>query len=261
MRNGFRSIAGPKTALTTFDSSYYGKDLHIPLEVPGLSRQALTYSTATFGYSHDEDFTPNSVAGSTSYTPLLQGLDRTISNIDSGFIMHKGNDTAFNQNFLLHADMTAVMHQIQLSFAVALNVSAYTSDNFKINSVSISTRSFQGASKPTPFGTDAPHIIEPESAFANLTATGTQIFIVRHALDVPDLLYQDQPFTINITVNETTGTGTRQVGIVPLFPLFADAGNKTFYQSGMTMHIHPIPGHTNELIPFLTTGGWRLTSQ
>lgn len=246
-----------RTAQGVYDLSYYGHDLRFQLEKPGLTAQSITYSTATFGRSHDDDFTPNA-SGSVAYRPLILDPARILSNVDQGFILHEGNDTAFNMDYILHADMTAAIHQIRLSMAFGLNVSAYSAGNFAINSVTFTLNTYQNAQQPTQGNVGTPVVIEPETAFSALTATGTQIFIIQHDLDVPRLLWQDQPLTLNITVNETTGTGTRQVGLVPLWPMFAASGNKMYYESEMQAHIHPLPQHINDLIPML--GDFTITS-
>lgn len=252
-RYALQSSYDTRSVLGVYDTSYYGYDLRFPLNTPNLTAQSITFSTSTFGRNADETFTPTT-AGSVTYQTLLVDPDRLISNIDQGFICHLGNNTAFNQNYLIHADMTAVTHQIRLCFAVGLNVSAYTSGNFALSSVDISVQAFQNSQQPAMNSIPYTTHLSPQSAFSNLTAPGTQIMIIRADVDLSFLAYEQQPITINITVNETTGTGTRQVGLVPLFPLFATAGNKDFYESTAQVHIHPVPQHISTLRPFI--GDW-----
>jgi hypothetical protein len=55
-------------------------------------------------------------------------------------------------------------------------------------------------------------------------------------------VYQNQPFGFTITINETSsGTNTRQIGLVPIFPYQATDVFKKFYESEIIAHFRPLP--------------------
>jgi hypothetical protein len=227
-----------------YDAANYGYDLKIPLVDPRLTG-ATTFTgsaSATVHRTTDHDFTPS---GSTSvaYTPLLHSTDTVLTSLDTHLIYHEGNNTPFDQDYLIPADMTAIVHQIELSFAVALNCSAYVDGSPVLNYVRLEIASYQRSSAPLLPPMTA--ILRPSSAFTALAATGTHLFIVRDTIDIPFRIQQNGPITLNMQINVTgdSANDTIQVGIVDVYPVAKTSATKRLFASELIAHIHTAPEH------------------
>ena len=241
--------ANPRRKLPlVYDAAYYGYDLHVPLVDPRLTAvQTFTMSaSATAFQTTAEDFIPSGTT-SVNYTPLLHSLDPVLTNLDTGLIAHEGNTTAFNQDYLIEADMSAVVHQLQISAAFALNVSTWVDGTLLLDGLRVSIASYQSNAKPImpPYVT----IIRPETAFTALSANGTHLFIVRAYVDVPFKIAIHGPVVINLQILTAgaAGTDTYQIGIVDMYPVHKTTAAKRLFPSEIIAHIHPIPEHTEEL--------------
>lgn len=188
---------------------------------------------------------------------MMTNPGRYMSDQTTGWIQNEGDDTAYNTDWAAISPVTGVITQFQYEFAVGLNVSAYTAGNFAIGSVDLTLQAFMANNTPAPGSMNVPVRISPSTAFTALTATGTQIMTVRGTIDTYVRTYKGFPITLRLAINETTGTGTRQVGLVPQFPMFAAAGNKMFYESQVIARILPLPQGAQAVTPF--TDGWNLT--
>jgi hypothetical protein len=237
----------PKTAFTTFDTANPGIPLHYPLERPGRTQQLITFSTAAYANSADFDFQTVGTT-QTAHQQLMTDPDRIISDMTTGFIQHLGNNTAFAVNHLWIAPITGVIRQLQVCAAFGLNVSAFTSGTFSISSVDFSLQSWQASGQPSPFNSQATIRVLPETAFTPLGAIGTEIYVVTFTMDTFIRTFRGKPTTFSITVNETTGTGTRQVGIVPLFPMYAAAGNRAVYESQVIARMEALPDQAQDMV-------------
>jgi hypothetical protein len=233
-----------RTLWGSYDISTGGIPLPLPLDIPHTyTEQQITFSTASYRRSTDPTFL-TSAGTTTTFRRLLRDQDRIVMQTDTGLILHEGNDTAFTEEFLYSSPITGVIDQLELSFAVGVNVSAFTNGSVTINSVTVTPRSFFAAAAIDGFNQSAytPTTIAVASAFTALTATGTQIFIVKAVLNTPMRVYQNQPFGFTITINETSsGTNTRQIGLVPIFPYQATDVFKKFYESEIIAHFRPLP--------------------
>ncbi len=234
-----------------YDASSYGHDLPIPLIDPTLTgTKEITFSAAgTVHRSTVHDFAPTG-GSATDYVPLIHSTDSLLSNLDTGLIVHEGDNTAFEQNYLLESDMSAAVHQIQCSFAVAMTVAAWTDATLALDSVSITLSSYMNAGQPL----DQPQtlVIRPSSAFSALAAAGTHLFIVREVIDIPLSLRVHGPLIMNIKINTTgtRGSDTYQVGLVDMWPIAKSTAAKRLLPSELIMHMHPIPEHVEELVKY-----------
>lgn len=247
VRQAERMKRQPRNVRGVYDSANYGYDLHIPIKDPRLTTvTTFTYSTGiTEKQFNVEDFTP---AGSEiEYVPLLHSTDLVFMTDDTVPILHNGNGAAFNQNYLIEADMTAQLHQIEVCMAVALNCSAYTNGSLTINSIDITPQSFMAANQPlNNFGVQR---ILPDTAFTPLGATGLLVFIARGFVDIPAKLKQGAPLILNVVINTTTsGTNTFQVGLLPRFADIVNNIAKDWNISEFIAHIHPLPEHIDEVL-------------
>ena len=151
--------------------------------------------------------------------------------------------------------MSAAVHQIQVSAAFILNVSAWVDGTPALAGVQFQLSSFEATAAPLlqPVTT----IFRPSSAFSALGANGAHLFIIRDFIDLPFQIHQNAPVTLNIQIL-TTGTSandTYQVGIVDMYPVHKTTAAKRMLPSELIIHVHPTPEHTEELNKMT---GWTL---
>ena len=219
-----------------YDVSNYGEDLSFQFGIDNLALQSFTMSAAATAM-FKSTATVNLSGTSTTVFPV-EDMDLVLSDIDTFGILNEGDDTAFNRIYVFEPDMTAMIYKASVKMAFALNVSAYTSGSFDLASVSfIISQVVNGVTEKID------EFVVPATLTA-LTASGTQVFIIvadRHYTTFKAV--KGQPITVQIIVNETTGTGTRQIGIMPCFPFQKDAILKPITSSVMSLHIHATLDH------------------
>lgn len=241
----------PRSMLGVYDASTGGIDLTYPLDFQGTgySFQNITFSTATFGRIADDEYTTGT--GLEGFIPLPNDPGRFFSSSDAGYIINEGNNNQFSENFSFRPNISGVLTQMRLNFAMALNVSSYTSGNFSLDGVGVTVNSYQNSTQPVPFSSNGQIELLPEVDFTPLTATGTQIIIVRTVLNGSVQLVPGQPLTVELTLDTTLGTGNSQAGLLPFFPLYATTANKFNYESSLQLHILPTPANIDTIRPFM----------
>ena len=213
----------------TYDVSNYGKDVTIQLGTDTLALKGFTISSATFEQSSE------------SATVFHMGDEGTIiSDTDTIGIAYEGNNTAFDRSYQFLPDMAAYVYKYEILAGFAENCSAYTSGGVDIDSVRFTL------STTLPDGTEENIIFDRyvTSSTSALEATGTNVFIAHLEDNTPLKLVKGYPVRLRIRVNETTsGTNTRQVGLLPLFCFQKEALAKIFTTSVFDMHLHPTLDH------------------
>jgi len=244
----------PQTVFATYDGANYGQWVNFDIAPIGLTESTITFSTSNFRRSTDLAFSatmtgnPPTPANATNYQNLLSNVERVMAQNDTGIILSEGASTAFNEDYDLFFPVSGVIDQIMLNFAVALDVSVFTAGSFNLSSVDLTFKSYQNQGQPGPTSPTGSIRISPNSAFTALTTTGTNILIVRAFIkDFQFNVYQGFPLTLNITINETTGTGTRNIGIVDIFPYLAANQLKKFYTSQIACHVNRNPDSLNRI--------------
>ena len=218
-----------------YDVSNYGEDITIQLGIDNLTLQSITASTAAFFKATE---TVN-IDGTATTTFPLEDMDIVLSDINTFGLAHEGDDTAFNRIYVIEPDMTAFVYKASIKAAFALNVSAFTNGTRDLTDVQFIIKQSINDSM-----TETIDNFSVTATLTALTATGTAIFII-----VADRHYNNfkavkgRPITVQIIVNETSGTGTRQVGIMPCFPFQAAAIIKPITTSTMSLHIHATLDH------------------
>jgi len=219
-----------------YDVSNYGADLTIQFGIDNLASQSITVSTASFFKSTD---TINLDGTSTTVFPV-KDMDLILSDTDTIGLIHEGNNTAFNRIYEFEPDMTAMIYEMSVKMAFALNVSAFTNGSCDIDSVRFVVKQVLDSQQ-----TENIDDFTIPATLTALTATGTQIFIIvadRHYANFKAV--KGRPITVQIIVNENqSGTNTRQVGILPCFPFQAAAVIKPFTTSVISAHVHPTLDH------------------
>ena len=209
----------------TYDVANFGHDVTLPLNCISGSVVTLTPSTATFVQMLEDGNVP------------IDEVDLFITDSDKMAMIHQGNDSDFDTTYEWTPDMSAQAYQIAFNFAVGMKVSAYTSGNFKISSIQVIGKQVGGGEGDFVY---INKIIDP--GMANMTSATEQVAIINFATTVSAKVF-DKPLTFQIKVNTTSGSGTYQCGIIPLFCYFGTAIPKTWTTSSILMHIHADLAH------------------
>ena len=209
----------------TYDVANFGHDVTLPLNCISGSVATLTPSTATFVQVLEDGNVP------------IDEVDLFITDSDKMGMIHQGNDSDFDTTYEWTPDMSAQAYQIAFNFAVGMKVSAYTSGNFKISSIRVIGKQIGGGEGDFVY---INKIIDP--GMSNMTSATEQVAIINFATSVSAKVF-DKPLTFQIQVNTTSGSGTYQTGIIPLFCYFGTAIPKTWTTSSILMHIHADLAH------------------
>ena len=200
-----------------YNISDYGKPLFLPI-TDVLTAQSVTLSSATITRSTDGSNFP------------IDDYPYVISAIDTVGLIHEGNNTVFDRIYTWNPDFTSKIYKMTLSFAMGINVSAYTSGNFNINNlIIIITDRITG--KEIFRNTI-------NSGAANQTAISFSYHIFNVDVNTPFDAYNNHPIDIRVQMSTTTGTGTRQEGMLTFFPFQAAAVSKIFTLSGILIYPH-----------------------
>ena len=219
-------------SLAVYDVGSYGEDLWLPLTDVGLTETALTFSTATVTRDTHDGKQP------------VDTYPRVFSDTDLGLLLNEGNDTAFSQTYTLDPDMTAIVYKISLNFCAVLTCSAYTNGGLSLGGLHI---------KLTERSTNDRLLYENtfQSGAATLGATGTQIHWFTQDIVETIKVNKGNPVDILIELETVvTGTNTRQEGYAPVAPLLKTAVMKPFFESGISLHVHPDLSHADGVFKY-----------
>ena len=215
----------PALIKPVYDVSNFGTGVTLPLNCLSGSTTTLTPSTATFVQVLEDSKVP------------IDEVDMFITDSDKMALVHAGNDTDYDTTWHWDVDMSNQAYQITMNFAVAMKVSAYTSGNFKIDNVQVIIKQVGGGEGSFVY---VNKIIDP--GMANMVSATEQVAIINFSTRVSAKV-ADKPLTFQIKVNTSSGSGTYQTGIVPLFCYFGAAVPKTWTTSSVLLHIHADLAH------------------
>tara|TARA_R110002020_G_scaffold69913_1_gene181722 strand:+ start:32 stop:790 length:759 start_codon:yes stop_codon:yes gene_type:complete len=209
-----------------YDISAYGEDLFLPITTDTLALQAVTWSAVNeLVQEHSED---------------LEAYSRLVSDIDSLGILNEGDGNRFSRQYDFLTDMSAWAYKFNLTFAVALSVTAYTSGNHSVDSVTVNFYEL------LPDKTQLRQIatMQHDTNMSNLGATGTNVAIMHFEGNTPFKIIQGNYLRCEIIFNSTdTGTATSFEGIMPYFYCQTGSLAKTMIESGLEAHLHPALDH------------------
>ena len=214
-------------SVSVYNVGDYGNDLFLPFTDVGLTETAITFSTATITRDLEDSNQP------------LDSFPFVYSDTDSGVLLNEGNDTAFSQTYSYNPDMTAIIYAIHLSFPAAVICSAFTSGTLNVGALHI---------KITERSTNDRLLYENtfQSNAANLTGTGTSLHFFQQDVVETILVRKGNPIDILVElVTVTTGTNTRQEGVVALAPYLKTAVLKSFTMPGIALHLHADLSHAD----------------
>jgi len=219
-------------SLAVYDVASYGTDLFLPLTDVGLTETALTFSGVTMTRDTSDSNQP------------LDSFPRVYSDTDSGLLLNEGNDTAFNQTYTLDPDMTAIIYKISLNFCAVLTCSAYTNGGLNIGGLHIKISERSSNDRLLYENTF-------QSGAATLSATGTSMHWFTQDIVETIKVRKGNPIDIQLNlVTTVTGTNTRQEGYAPVAPLLKTAVMKSFYESGISLHLHPDLSHADGVFKY-----------
>jgi len=211
-----------------YNTGDYGHDVVFPLLQSQTSNvQSLTPSTASFHQTLHDSARP------------IDEVAMFISNLDKCEQLHAGNDTNFDQTFLIQPDMSFFSYKIAVNMGFGLKVSAFTSGTVNLGNIHVTiTEDGKGAGDTTIVD----QIVDAGSS--NLTATGEQIVAFHVDVIQPIKFTKARPIKVRIqTEVEETGTNTWQVGMLPVYPLIAPAVAKQWLLSQVEVHAHASLDH------------------
>lgn len=209
----------------TYDVSSYGEDLQLPLGTLPLALQSITWSTIDTLQVVDSD---------------MEHYSRLVSDIDTLGIMNEGDGVAFNETWHFLSDMSAFCYKFNLTFAVGLAVTAYTSGDHSVDSAQVIINEL------LPDGTKLREIanMTKNTGMVSLTATGTSIVIMTFEGNTPFKIAQGNIIELQIILGRTdTLVATTFEGIMPLFYFQEGSLAKLMIESTLALHLHPALDH------------------
>ena len=215
----------PALIKPTYDVANYGHDTSLPLSCISGNVATITPSTSTFVQVLEDNRVP------------IDEVDLFITDSDKMALIHLGDDTDFDKTYEWAPDMSAQAYTLTFSFGVGMKVSSYSSGNFKIDSVQVICNQIGGGEGTVNF---VNKIIDP--GMSNMTSAVAQVAIINFSTTVSTKVF-DKPLTFQIKVNTSSGSGTYQTGIIPLFCYFGTAIPKVWTTSSVLMHLHADLAH------------------
>jgi len=219
-------------ALAVYDIASYGTDLFLPLTDVGLTETALTFSGVTMTRDTTDSNQP------------LDTFPRVYSDTDSGLLLNEGSNTVYNQTYTLDPDMTAILYKVSLNFCAVLTCSAYTNGGLNIGGLHIKISERSSNDRLLYENTF-------QSGAATLSATGTSMHWFTQDIVETIKVRKGNPIDIQLNlITVVTGTNTRQEGYAPVAPYLKTAVMKSFYETGISLHLHPDLSHADGVFKY-----------
>jgi len=218
--------------ISVYDVASYGTDLFLPLTDVGLTETTLTFSGVTMTRDTSDSNQP------------LDSFPRVYSDTDSGLLLNEGNNTIYNQTYTLDPDMTAILYKVSLNFCAVLTCSAYTNGGLNIGGLHIKISERSSNDRLLYENTF-------QSGAATLSATGTSMHWFTQDIVETIKVRKGNPIDIQLNlITVVTGTNTRQEGYAPVAPYLKTAVMKSFYESGISLHLHPDLSHADGVFKY-----------
>jgi len=215
-----------------YDVAFYGQDVVIPLNNDTLALQQMTWS-ALAGLVQSND----TVAGGDLQ---IEPHERVFSDVDILGILNQGDGVRFSRSYQWLSDMSAWVYKFDVTFCLALAVTAFTSGNHSVDSVRLRIRELDAS------GNEIKEIasLVSSTVMGNITSVATRANIVHFEGNTPFKISAGNIVDFNFTFTSTdTDVATTFEGIMPYY--FAQEGNlpKALFESGITLHLHPSLDH------------------
>ncbi len=214
-----------------YDVSSYGRDKVIPLTTDTLLLEPIIWSEL----SELIQISPNN-AGVDSF---LEDYPEVISNVDTLGILNEGEGVPYSRTFEWLTDMTAWVYKFNLSFAMAIAVTSWTSGNISIDSVKCTLSERRADGKLVKIiGT-----FVKATGMSTITSAVNAVIIMHIEGNTPFKISVGNILRLQIEFTTTNGDATTFEGIMPYF--FFQKGNlsKSLSKSALILHLHPALDH------------------
>ena len=208
----------------------YGQDVTLPLGTDTLALQSITWSAINELLQ----------VKATGADVDIEEYSRALSDIDTLGIMNEGDGIRYSRTFDFLSDMSAWIYKINLTFAVALSITAISSGNHSIDSVQVLVQELKGD------GTLVREILtaSQNTGMTNLTAINNSVAIMHFENNKPFKISTGNIVRLTISFSSTdTGVATTFEGIMPLFYFQEGSLLKTMCESALILHVHPALDH------------------
>lgn len=225
-----------------YDLAHYPKPLYLDWSVwnPG---------SVSVGNSAIADFTlsPNTLAGyntgGISTTGLNDisndGFPSAIMNDTNLTLVYEANDTEFSASFDWYPPTDVIVDRLLSNFAVGLIESAHSAGSFGISSVRFLVDVFKR--NETEKITPPMNVTATGGGVTGLAANGANGYCIYNFIKRdPFIAYAGGKVRFQIVATISTGTGTYQNGIMPIFPYHSTGGMRSYFKSGCLLHTRPI---------------------
>jgi len=219
-------------SIAVYDVANFGTDLFLPLTDIGLTETALTFSGVTMTRDTDGSNQP------------LDTFPRVYSDTDSGLLLNEGTDTAFNQTYTLNPDMTGILYKTSINFCAVLTCSNYTNGGLNIGGLHIKISERSSNDRMLYENTF-------QSGATTLSAPGTSMHWFTQDIVETIKVRKGNPIDIQLNlITVVTGTNNRQEGYAPVAPYLKTAVMKQFYETGISLHMHPDLSHADGVFKY-----------
>lgn len=214
-----------------YDVAFYGQDKIIPFGTHTLALQSITWSAL------DELL---QTIPSTGGSIQIEDYSRLISDVDILGIMNQGDGTRFDITFEWLSDMSAWIYKFDITIAVALDVTAFTSGAHSVDQVRF--RITEITTGGDPVQNIADQIIDTD--MTNTAAIETKVAIVHFSGNKPFKIQQGNIVRIRINfISTDTLVATTFEGIMPIFYFQEGSLAKIMVESALILHLHPSLDH------------------
>lgn len=217
-----------RTANFGYDLANWPYKFYLPFGVDTLTGTpfTLTPNTQIVRVSHQFDATTRF---------MLDEFPTALSDTTNLTLLNEGDDTDYSRELVYYTPVDAIIDRLTFNIAMGLQVSAYTSGNFRISRVKATITAWKASGqKANEFD-----INMLTSGTTAMTAVDNQFVIFNETYTQPLPLYAGGALSISIDTDKTVGVGTYQQGIVDVFPYANTGGLRTYSQSGVMVYARP----------------------
>ncbi len=209
-----------------YDVAFYGEDLHLPLGVAPLAGQNITWSQLDELKVVDSD---------------IENYSRIISDADTLSVLNKGDGVAFDHEYNWLSDMSAWVYKYNITMAVALELTAWTSGDHSVDSVRIIlTERLQDGTLVKTIADSTKN-----TGMTNTQAAESKVAIVTFEGNQPFKISQGNFVRLQVILGRTdTMVATSFDGVMPLFYFQEGASPvRQLIESTMNLHLYPALDH------------------
>ena len=173
-------------AKPVYDVAFYGQDLQLPLGLAPLALHPIVWSGIDELKNVGTD---------------MENYSRIISDIDNLGILNLGDGVAFDHTYNWLSDMSAFVYKFNLTLAVGLSVTAWTSGDHSVDTVRvILTERLSDGTLVKPIAD-----LQQDTGMTTLNGVGDEICIMTFEGNVPFKVSQGNTVRMQIILGRTDG--------------------------------------------------------